>query len=438
MSTRCKVIATMMIVLTLVVGCGKAEPTATPTNTPISPTAESPPTATSTTEPGVTSDTWMRTYGGNQDAFGWDVLLADDGGYFIVGATNLQYEPEMRGDVYLIRTDAAGEVLWEKIYGGEGYEGGQTIIQASDGGLVIAGSTTSFGAGGMDACLLKVDRDGNELWSKTYGGPLDEMVGGQQTTDGGYILWGNIVDPNDFVADPGAAGYGGAAGRSNIYLVKTDGDGNELWSRAYDSEYNILTRAGLQTPDGGFLVLATITYFPDNDDDIYLLKLDGDGNEVWSSTLEDGISTAYDLVQTSDGNYLITASYAPLEETDGSKEDFQFIKVNPEGNEIWTSIFGDPEMIDYGVALAETTDGGYVAVGERTRDRYTWDADISLVKIDENGQLLWEQIRAASHTMFATILQHPDGGYVIVGATFRDPVFNVLLIKTDSEGNVNE
>lgn len=144
MSTRYTAVTIMMIVLTLLVGCGKAEPTATPTNAPIPPTVESPPTATSTTELGVTSNTWMRAYGGNQYTFGWYVLLADDGGYFIVGATNLQYEPEMRGDVYLIRTDAAGEVLWEKIYGGEGYEEGQSITQASDGGLVIAGRRYLF------------------------------------------------------------------------------------------------------------------------------------------------------------------------------------------------------------------------------------------------------------------------------------------------------
>jgi hypothetical protein len=126
-----------------------------------------------------------------------------------------------------------------------------------DGNLLIAGTTTSFGAQGMDAYLLKVDRDGNELWSKTYGGPLDEMVGAVgQLPDGSYILGGNIVDPNDLIADPGAAGYGGFAGRSNLYLLKVDGDGNELWSRAYDSEDNVLAVSAALMPDGGLLALA--------------------------------------------------------------------------------------------------------------------------------------------------------------------------------------
>ena len=147
---------TTLILVVLVAGCG---PTTTPTPVPV--------TATPATEPGSTGDTWFKTYGGNQDDVGWDILLAGDGGFFILGTTNLQFEPEMRGDVYMIRTDAAGTVLWEKTYGGEGYEAGSTIVQADDGGLVIAGVTTSFGAGGMDAYLIKVDQDGNELWSKT-------------------------------------------------------------------------------------------------------------------------------------------------------------------------------------------------------------------------------------------------------------------------------
>jgi hypothetical protein len=435
----------------LVAGCGSlATPTsvppteppvvlaataAPPTETPLPPTAEPSPT----TRPKLASDTWTKTYGGNRDAVAGGILLADDGGYFIIGTTDLEFEPVRKGDVYLLRLNAAGEVLWEETYGGEGYDGGQAITWAGDGNLLIAGVTTSFDAEGIDAYVLKVDPEGNELWSKTYGGPLDEYVGAiAQTPDGRFILGGVVVDPNDVVADPGAAGYGGFEGRSNLYLFKIDADGSEIWSRAYESEDNILASGGAQTPDGGFLALATITYFPNPDDDILLMKLDGEGKEVWSRTWEEGISNPYGLIQTGDGNYLLTASYAPLESTGDAKEDFLFVKIDPEGKEIWRSVFGDPDMIDYGVVLAEAADGGTVAAGERTRDHYTWESDIALVKIDKDGQLVWKQNRTASHTMFSALLPHPDGGFVVAGATFRDPVFNILLIKTDSEGNMAE
>jgi hypothetical protein len=381
-------------------------------------------------------DSWTKYYGGHQNTVGRAVLMADDGGYFIVGTTNLQFEPEQAGNIYLLRADAAGEVVWEKTYGA-GYTEGLSITPMSDGNLLISGAIASAETGSADIYLIKVDQNGNELWAKTYGGPLDEMVGGGgQTADGGYILGGNIVDPDDFIADPGAPGYGGFAGRANFYLMKIDGDGNELWSRAYDSEDNILANSGAQTADGGLLALATVMHYPENDDDMVLMKLDGDGRMVWSRTWEEDRISGQAVVQTADGSYLISAAYSPLESAQDAKEDFLFIKVDSEGNEIWRSTFGEPDMIDYGVRLAETADGGYIVVGERVTDLYTWDIELVLVKIDADGQFLWERTKATSHTMLATVFQHSDGGYVIAGSTFRDPMFNIVLIKTDSEGNL--
>ncbi len=425
----------LIFVAVLIAGCGSST-----TPTPVPPTqaaaTEPPPTATPAPEPVATSDTWFKTFGGNRNDVCDDVLLADDGSYFLVGTTNLEFEPEMQGDVYLIKTDAAGDVLWERTYEKEGYQGGQAISRTSDGGLLVSGGTSSSSTNGMDVYLMKLDQDGNELWFKTVGGPLDEMAAALQMADGSYILVGNIVDPDDFVADPGAAGYGGFEGRSNVYLAKLDADENELWSHAYGGEKNVLITGGIQTPDGGGLILATITYFPESGDDVWLFKVDGDGNEVWSRTWEEGTIGAHDAVQTADGNYLITGSYSLSGET-GSNEDFLFIKIDSEGNELWTSTFGDPDMIDYGMVLAETMDGGYVAAGERTKDHHTWDADISLVKIDGNGQLLWEQIiETGTHCMFGTILQHPDGGYVIAGSVFDSGAFDIFMIKTDAAGNV--
>lgn len=413
-------------------------PTATATEAPIStPTALPEPSPSPA--PGASSNTWWKTYGGNRNTVTGDLLITDDGGFLVVGTTDLQFEPGQVGDVYLLRTDAAGKTLWEKTYGGDGYDAGQSISETADGNLLIAGTTTSFGAQGMDAYLLKVDWDGNEIWSRTYGGPLDEMVGVVgQLPDGSYILGGNIVDPNDPIADPGAAGYGGFAGRSSLYLLKVDGEGNELWSRAYDSEDNVLAVSGTLAPDGGLLALVTITRYPDPDDDLQLLRLDGEGTILWSRTWEEGSSTPTALVRTSDGNYLIAASHAPLEGNKAAKEDFLFIKVDPLGNEIWRNSFGDPGLIDYGVELARTSDGGYVTVGEQTRDRNTWQGELALVKLDQHGQLVWQQTWPGSHTMFSRVLQHPDGGFVFLGATFQEPVFQALLVKTDSRGAIGE
>jgi hypothetical protein len=426
MLSKCTRMTAWIMLAALIAGCASA---ATPT--PVRPTPPEP-------GPPAVGDTWTKTYGGSRNTVVGDVLVADDGGYVIVGTTNLEFEPQPRGDVYLVWTDSAGEVIWEHTYGGEGYQGGQSATWADDGSLLIVGVVDTGDANSIDAYLLKVDAEGNELWSQAYGGPLDEYAGAiGQTPDGAYILGGNIVDPNDIIADPGAAGYGGFEGRSNLCLFKVDAGGNEIWSRVYESEQNILASGGALTPDGGFLLLATITHFPDPDDDILLTKVDGNGDEVWSRTWTEDKCNPYDLVQTTDGNYLITASYVPAGPGD-AKEDFLFIKIDPDGNEIWRSTFGHPDMIDYGVVLTPAAGGGYVAVGEQTRDHYTWEADIKLVKIDEDGKLVWERARTASHTMFSAILQHPDGGFVVAGGMSRDSMFNIVLIKTDHQGQVAE
>ncbi len=440
-----------ILLVILVTGCG---PAATPTPIPTTespearstdlpeataPAAEPPTVANPTAEGEVLNSTWMKTFSGSQGSVCADALLAEDGGYLVVGTTAMEFEPEQRGDVYLIRTDASGEVLWEKTYGGEGYEWGQTISQADDDELLISAVTASFGAGGTDAYLIGADQNGNELWSRTFGGPLDEMVSIWPMPDGGYLLGGNVVDPHNIVADPGAAGYGGFAGRSSIYIAKIDSEGDELWSRTYGDELNVMATSGVQTPDGGFLILATIMYYPDGDDDIFLLRVDENGDEVWSRTWEEGTLSSNDLIETSDGNYLMNGSYSPADDPVNSQADFLFIKVDPEGNELWTSIIGDPELVDYGYAITQAPDGGYVAAGEQTKDRYTWDADITLVKIDEEGQLVWRQIiETGTHTMIASIQQHPDGGYIICASAFGGRNFEILLVKTDDQGRVLE
>ncbi len=298
------------------------------------------PTAIPTPE--VPRILWDKTYRKTANDMGEDVLVADDGGYYIVGTANLDiYGTGKSGDIYLIRTDENGAVLWEKTYGGEKAEEGLSITRTSDGNLLLAGNTNSAGAGGADAYLVKVDLDGNEIWSKTYGSALDEMVLARELADGSLLLWGNVVDPQDFVADPGLAGYDGLAGRSNIYLVKTDANGNELWARKFGDKNNLIVSGGVEAPDGGFVVLASLLRFPEPGDDLYLLKVDKNGQKVWERTWEEGTTAAYDLIRTADDQYLIAASVAPADDTARALADFLFIKVDQAGQDVWVSQFGD-------------------------------------------------------------------------------------------------
>lgn len=402
------------------------------------PLATNPQPLPSTEEAAPETATWMRYYGGSRDDTVEAILLTEDGGFYLAGSTNIQFEIGKPGEAYLLCVDAAGEALWEQTY--PAYSTIQGIRPVEDGGLLISGVVPSPDGSSSDIFLMHVDQHGDELWSRTFGGPLDEYGTAWLMDDGDFIVGGIVVDPNDIVVDdPGVAGYGGLRGRSNIYLARFDAYGNELWSRVIGDKDNILTSGGLMTADGSFIILANVLNYPEFDDDILLLKIDQDGNALWSRTWEDGDLVGNALIQASDGSYLIAGGYAPAGDLDQSTKDFLFIKVDPQGNELWQRVYGEPEMIDWAYSAVETTDGGFVAVGEITPDLITWDGDITLIKIDADGQFVWQNtIETDTHTMLRGILQHPDGGYVLTGATYRRTNFDILLIHTDAEGNLDQ
>jgi len=154
---------------------------------------------------------WTRTYGGTSEDVGTSVQQTLDGGYIVAGYT-LTFGAGGY-DAYLIKTDASGDTMWTRTYGGTGDDQGYSVQQTSDGGYIVAGSTSSFGAGSGDVYLIKINAAGNTEWTRTYGGTgWDGGYSVQQTSDGGYIIAGRT--------------YSFGAGNSDVYLIKTDSLGN--------------------------------------------------------------------------------------------------------------------------------------------------------------------------------------------------------------------
>ncbi len=162
---------------------------------------------------------WWRTYGGTHSDRGYCVQQTTDGGYIIAGST-YSFGPGTPDscNVYLIKTDASGDTLWTRAYGGAGCDEGYSVQQTTDGGYIIAGYTNSFGAGNGDIYLVKTDASGDTLWTRTFGGPdRDEGASIQQTADGGYVVAGRT--------------YSFGAGDADVYLVKTNAQGDTSWTR---------------------------------------------------------------------------------------------------------------------------------------------------------------------------------------------------------------
>ncbi|MFZ8835368.1 MAG: T9SS type A sorting domain-containing protein, partial [Candidatus Caldipriscus sp.] len=251
---------------------------------------------------------WAKTYGGTDDDRAYSVQQTSDGGYIVAGITSSFGAGG--SDIFLIKTDASGNIQWAKTYGGTDYDRAYSVQQTSDGGYILAGITSSFGAGDYDIFLIKTDANGNVQWAKTYGGTdYDRAYSVQQTSDGGYIVAGWI--------------YSFGAGLSDVFLVKTDASGNIIWAKTYGGGNYDVAYSVQQTSDGGYIVAGYTASFGAGSDDIFLIKTDVNGNIIWAKTYgETGGDYAFSVQQTSDDGYIVA----------GSMNDVFLIKTDANGN----------------------------------------------------------------------------------------------------------
>ena len=251
---------------------------------------------------------WSRAFGGNKFDYTESVLQTPDGGYILAGTT-VSFAAGGNSDVYVIKTDADGNEQWFKTYGGDDIENGSTIQQTSGGNYIVTGRTRSFGIGKESVYLLKIDPDGNEIWSRAYGqGGLNNALSVQQTSDGGYAVTGYSKPEHWQDID--------------CFLLKTDPEGNQQWFQWYDLGGSDYGYGVVQSDDGGYLIVAEGVYYAG----IALLKADPNGNKLWARKIRSDIGVQGRSIQrTNDGGYIIAAySSNPIQ------FDAHLIKLGPE------------------------------------------------------------------------------------------------------------
>jgi hypothetical protein len=191
---------------------------------------------------------WNMTYGGIGAEHGYALAQATDGGYIIAGTTNSSGAGG--DDVYMVKTDANGALVWSRAFGGNGTETAKSVVQATDGGFVVAGSTDSFGAGNVDGWLIKTDANGNMVWNHTYGGAGADAfrVVVLANNGGGYAMTGYST--------------------GGLWLVQTNEYGTEQSSRTYGGGGG---NSLVQASDGGYLIAG----YTSSNSYVWLLKTDG-------------------------------------------------------------------------------------------------------------------------------------------------------------------
>lgn len=360
--------------------------------------------------------TFQKTYGGANDESGYAAKQTVDGGYIIVGNTGVFLANN--DNINLIKTSADGNLLWTKTYGGADVEYGYSVQQTIDSGYIIAGITKSFGAGLDDIYLLKTDVNGNLIWSKTFGGGNIDVVGSvRQTADSGYII---------------AGGTGGFLGHA--YLIKTNSNGDSLWTRIYSGSGIESFSSAVQTSDGGFIISGSTNSFGAGNNDAYLVKTDNNGNFIWAKTYgTTGGEGSSQVQQTADGGFIILGSMSAI---GSGNSDMYLVKTDSSGNLLWSKAYGSPGN-DYGYSIQQTNDTGYIITGS-TSLSVGDDDDICLIKTDVNGDTLWTHIYGSFNNERGYYGQQTsDGGYLMAGITRSFGLGNadLYLIKTDTNGN---
>jgi hypothetical protein len=296
---------------------------------------------------------WNRTY----EAFSAHSLVeASDGGYAIAGGNGL------------VKTDENGNMEWNKTYGESRYDYINSLIETSDEGYAMGGSFNhdyDDPFADRDFWLVKTDENGNMEWNKTYGKATGEGYDYAnaliETSDRGYLLAGNI---------------GLYLVESNIWIIKTDEQGNIEWNQTYGGREHAGANSVVKTSDGGYALAGYLS------GDFWLIKIDGSGNMEWNQTYSKG--EAYSLVATSDGGYAL-AGITSGRNGDQTYTESWMIKTDASGNEIWRQTYGGAAN-QYIYSLVETSDGAFALAGYISHP-YPEPAELWLIKTDKYGNI---------------------------------------------------
>ena len=384
---------------------------------------------------------WQKSYGGTNDDIAYSIKQTTDGGYITVGSTaspdgdviGNHYNPQYPEDFWIVKTDACGNLQWQKDFGGTGRDIAYSVQQTADKGYIVAGFTnstdgdiTTYHGGASDFWIIKLDTLGAIKWQETLGGAGEDGAQAiQQTTDGGYVVVGWSSSNGDTAGDHDF----------DYWVVKLDTGGTVKWQKLYgglhdDTPYDIK-----QTTDGGYIAVG---YSESNDGDVtghhgsitsvdyWVIKLDTIGNLKWEKSYG-GTQTdqANSVKQTIDGGYII-AGFTSSNNGDVTGNhgafDYWIIKTDTVGSIQWKNCFGGT-INDQAYSISQLTDGNYAVAGIT----YSNNGDVSgnhgstdywVTNINSNGIIQWQKTLGGSgYDAASAIEQTTDGGLIVAGAS---------------------
>ncbi|TET23470.1 MAG: T9SS type A sorting domain-containing protein [Candidatus Stahlbacteria bacterium] len=369
--------------------------------------------------PAVAYAGWTRIYGGDADDGGYCVRQTSDGGYIVSG-----YSYSLNS-LWILKIDEYGDTLWTRDSTDWRIGKGYSVQETADGGWIVTGYVAPFRDGKHHLYLIKLDSEGQVLWTRGDWEWINEPVGGvgysvQETSDGGYIIAGATSPWFGEIED--------------LWLIKTNSEGDTLWTRIYGGEGPDCGCSVREASDGGYIVAG----YTSTDWSLWLLRTDENGDIVWTSGLDEWwYGKGYSVTETSDGGWIVTGYVEPF---DDAKHHLIVARMDSDGDTLWTRMeqgWFPNGAGGVGRCIQETSDGNFILTGY-TSEWIGDTNDLFLVKLNPAGDTLWSRIYGGEDEDIGYCVgQTADGGYIITGATksFSVDGYDLWLLKTDASGD---
>ena len=368
--------------------------------------------------------TFKESLGGIPPDYGYSICQTYDHGYVAVGSTASYTYGET--DVYAVKIDSVGNVLWyQRHFGSPNIEIGRSIDETTDSSFIVTGFTDININAGYDVLLLKLSKNGDSLWFKTLGGSQwDFGYSIHQTADKGYIIAG------------GTYSYG--AGNEDMWLIKTDVNGDTVWTKTYGGRLNDEARSVRQTKDGGYILTGTTHSFGDSLGAVYVVKTDNVGDTLWTQR----ISATYeqdgtDIIECANGDFALCGR--SFNDSGAVSARMLLARLHSNGQIVWVKYFGQDSVYYNSLeSIVERNATQLVAVGTVNQwgqggmDGYMLHTDAT--GNFESGYTYGTSSDDGWYSQAIT----KDNGYILCGYTdstsigFGNP--NLMIQKTDTNG----
>jgi hypothetical protein len=385
--------------------------------------------------------------GGLQNEEAYSIQQTADGGYIVGGITESSQSGDVSGinkggtDCWVVKLDATGNITWNKVFGGSGFEQLKSIQTTADGGYIFCatsgssadGDVTGLNKGVFDIWVVKLNASGNITWNVLLGGDLAEIAGSiKQTPDNGFILGGF----SNSSANGDVTGI--SNGLTDYWIVKLSATGVVQWNKLLGGFGEEQLSSVKLTLDGGYVAAGytsssatgNVTGTINGVFDFWVIKINSTGTPVWNKLIGGTVEQVANAIQpTQDGGYIVagkssSSASGNITGTSNGLNDYLIVKLDAAGNISWNSLLGGTAE-ESATSVQQTPDGGFIVVGNSSSSasgNVTQTSrgfeDVWVVKLNSSGTLEWSKLYGGSESDFATsVALTADGGFIISGFT---------------------